>query len=372
MNKKVGQLLKEVREEKGLSIKDVARDTNIAIKFVIALENEDYSQFPGETFTVGFLKTYSDYLKLDSYTVMNIYKGEQMSESSQPLQDILDPTRPFHSIQMEKNRLLPIILISVLVIGIGLFAIFYDGSDSNSTIVKEDLEEEKTPKPIKDSIPEITFVNQSVPENSSVPFMLTPDQGFTFSVANQQCKIFIKSVKKTDDKENIATIGFNIFPERKVYFFESKVGLESVLSFNNPELASLGREIKITTQAVTDNSAKILIKLGEQNKQGTSSTVTMGDVPISIILHYSKSTFSEFIIDGQTGESRVVPAGETRQLEARDRLEIKVMDGSAVEISQNGKEKTKLGKTTRYVKKIFQKVPNPLDSTQFNIRESGE
>lgn len=232
--------------------------------------------------------------------------------------------------------------------------------------------EENAPKTNRDNIPDITFVNQSIPENANVPFMLTPDQGFTFSVANQQCKIFIKSVKKSDDKENIATIGFNIFPERKVYFFESKVGLESVLSFNNPELSSLGREIKITTQAVTDNSAKILIKLGEQNKQGNSNQNTMGDVPISVILHYSKSTFSEFIIDGQTGESRVVPAGETRQLEARDRLEIKVMDGSAVEISQNGRDKVKLGRTTKYVKKIFQKVPNPLDSTQFNIRESGE
>ncbi len=368
MNKKVGQLLKEVREEKGLSVKDVARDTNISLKFIIALENEDYMQFPGETFTIGFLKTYSDYLKLDSSSVMNLYKGEQLTESAQPLQDILDPTRSFQSLNIEKNRILPILLFAVLVVVIGLFAYFYE-SEPTTTPENEKENATNTIVPNPSAIPDIAFVNQSVPENKEIPFMLTPDQGFTFSVSNQVCKIFIKSVKKTEDKENIATIGFNIFPEKKVYTFESKVGLESLLSFNNPELASLGREVKITTQAVTDNSAKILVKLGDKKQEG--SVKPIGDVPIQVTLYYSKSSFSEYIIDGQTGESRVVSAGETKQLEARDRLEIKVMDGSAVDIVQNGKDKIKLGRA-RYVKKIYQKVQNPLDSTKFEIKESGE
>jgi len=61
-----------------------------------------------------------------------------------------------------------------------------------------------------------------------------------------------------------------------------------------------------------------------------------------------------------------------KQLEARDRLEIKVGDGGAVEMIQNGKDRVKLGKPGRLAKKIFLKVPNPYDNTQFIIKELGE
>ena len=107
-NKRVGQILREVREEKNLSVKDVSRDTNIAIKFIIALENEDYAQFPAETFTIGFLKTYSDYLKLDTAGMMNLYRGEQLVESQQPLEELTKPTVKMIALELEKNKLLPI------------------------------------------------------------------------------------------------------------------------------------------------------------------------------------------------------------------------------------------------------------------------
>ena len=371
-NKRVGQILREVREEKNLSVKDVSRDTNIAIKFIIALENEDYAQFPAETFTIGFLKTYSDYLKLDTAGMMNLYRGEQLVESQQPLEELTKPTVKMIALELEKNKLLPIGIILGVCLAVFLVIYFTDSGDSSSSSSETTITETtETPNPVTSStIPEISFISQSVPENSSVPFTLTPEQGFTFSVNNQQCKIFIRGVKKIDG-ENFAVIGFNIFPEKKVYTFESKVGTESLLSFNNPELTSLRREIKIITQAVTDNSAKILVRLSGDAKPD-SNNKPIGDVPIQITLYFVRSSYVEFIIDGQTGEKGLVSSGETKQLKARDRLEIKVGDGGAVEMIQNGKEKVKLGRPGRLAKKIFLKVPSPYDNTQFIIREQGE
>ena len=373
-NKRVGQILREVREEKNLSVKDVSRDTNIAIKFVIALENEDYAQFPAETFTIGFLKNYSDYLKLDTAGMLNLYRGEQLVESQQPLEELTKPTVKMIALELKTNKLLPlgIILGGCLAVFLVIFFSERDNSDSSSTTTESTTTETKeTTNPTSHStIPEISFISQSVPENSSVPFTLTPEQGFTFSVNNQQCKIFIKGVKKVDG-ENFATIGFNIFPEKKVYNFDSKVGTESVLSYNNPELTSLRREIKIVTQAVTDSSAKILVRLSGEAKPD-SNNKPIGDVPIQVTLYFIRSSYVEFIIDGQTGERGLVSSGETKQLEARDRLEIKVGDGGAVDMIQNGKEKVKLGRPGRLAKKIFLKAPSPYDNTQFIIRELGE
>ena len=47
-------ILREARENRKLSLKDVARETNITPRYVDALENEDYSIFPGETYALGF------------------------------------------------------------------------------------------------------------------------------------------------------------------------------------------------------------------------------------------------------------------------------------------------------------------------------
>ncbi len=372
-NKRVGQILREVREEKNLSVKDVSRDTNIAIKFVIALENEDYAQFPAETFTIGFLKNYSDYLKLDTAGMMNLYRGEQLVESQQPLEELTKPTVKMIALELKSNKLLPIGIILGVCLAVFLVIFFSDSGDSSSSTTDPSTttETQETPNPVNPSaIPDISYIQQSVPENSSVPFTLTPEQGFKFSVNNQQCKIFIKGVRKVDG-ENFATIGFNIFPEKKVYTFDSKVGTESVLSYNNPELTSLRREIKIVTQAVTDNSAKIMVRLSGEAKPD-SNNKPIGDVPIQVTLYFTRSSYVEFIIDGQTGERGLVSSGETKQLEARDRLEIKVGDGGAVEMIQNGKEKVRLGRPGRLAKKIFLKAPSPYDNTQFIIRELGE
>ena len=371
-NKRVGQILREVREEKNLSVKDVSRDTNIAIKFVIALENEDYAQFPAETFTIGFLKNYSDYLKLDTAGMMNLYRGEQLVESQQPLEELTKPTVKMIALELKSNKLLPLGIILGVCLAVSLVYYFSENSDSSATVESNTpVETTENPNPVNPSlIPDISYIQQSVPENSSVPFTLTPEQGFKFSVNNQQCKIFIKGVKKVDG-ENFATIGFNIFPEKKVYTFDSKVGSESVLSYNNPELTSLRREIKIVTQAVTDNSAKIMVRLSGEAKPD-SNNKPIGDVPIQVTLYFIRSSYVEFIIDGQTGERGLVSSGETKQLEARDRLEIKVGDGGAVEMIQNGKEKVKLGRPGRLAKKIFLKAPSPYDNTQFIIRELGE
>ena len=124
------------------------------------------------------------------------------------------------------------------------------------------------------------------------------------------------------------------------------------------------------TQAVTEKSAKVLVTLKEEREGVASKPV--GDVPIQVALFFSKPSYVEFVIDGQMGERGLVSAGEVKHLEARDRLEMKVGDGGAVEMVQNGKERVVLGKPGKLVKKIFIRKQNPYDSTQSIIGELGE
>ncbi|MCB1140763.1 MAG: helix-turn-helix domain-containing protein [Leptospiraceae bacterium] len=370
--KRVGQILRETREERNLTVRDVSKDTNIAMKFILALESEDYSLFPAETFTIGFLKTYSDYLKLDTAHMLNLYRGEQLEESQLPLEELTKPTVKMLAVELEKNRaILPILIVVLVLVGIFFFSYFYEnnssesGSSGNSGSILEDKNK------LSSEIPtDMTFSQQSLSESTPIPLTLTPEQGFTFNVGSQQCKIFIKGVKLNPDGNNTAILGLNIYPDKNVYTFDSKIGEDIVLDSSIPELESLRREIKIQNQAITENSAKIMVSLGDEKEFNNSKP--SGDVPIQITLYFLKSSYAEFIIDGQTGEKGLISANETKQLEAKDRLEIKVGDGGVVEMIQNGKDRVKMGRPGKLTKKIFYKVPSPYDSTQFIIKETGE
>lgn len=365
--KRVGQILKEAREERKLTVKDVSKETNIAIKYIIALETEDYSQFPAETFALGFLKNYAAYLKLDNSMLMNLYRGEQIEESQAPLEEL---TKPTSSNYVDKNQI--ITAISIVLLLVAAYFAYLSFADS-SGISQEENKQIGTNKKSEAGIPsKIQFVNQSLPEGKSIPFILTEDRGVSFSVSNQQCKIFIKSVEEgRNPGKNKAEIGFNIFPEKEIYYFKTIVGEESILNPKIPELSKLRRDVRIYTQAVTEKSAKVLVTLG-QEREGKSENQPVGDVPIQVTLFFNKNSYVEFVIDGQPGERGIVSSGEIKSLEAKDRLEIKVGDGGAVEMIQNGKDRVQLGRPGKLVKKIFVRTQNPYDSTQSIIKELGE
>ena len=58
-----GEILQKTREEKNLDIDKIAREISIEKRFLVGLENEDYSAFPGEAYMVGFLRNYDGITK---------------------------------------------------------------------------------------------------------------------------------------------------------------------------------------------------------------------------------------------------------------------------------------------------------------------
>jgi cytoskeletal protein RodZ len=91
----IGQKLKSVREEKGLSLDQVARDTHIAKRFVSSLENDDFTSFPGDTYVIGFLRNYAEYLGLDVPELISLYKNMKIQEQPVPLDALIVRRRRF-------------------------------------------------------------------------------------------------------------------------------------------------------------------------------------------------------------------------------------------------------------------------------------
>lgn len=62
----LGNLLRRTREAKGLTLAQVEESTRIRIKYIEALEAEEYDQLPHGIYVKGFLKTYASFLGLDA------------------------------------------------------------------------------------------------------------------------------------------------------------------------------------------------------------------------------------------------------------------------------------------------------------------
>jgi len=65
----VGERLREAREEKGLSLDDVARQTRIPIRHLEHIERGEWDALPAITYSVGFARSYANAVGLDGPAV---------------------------------------------------------------------------------------------------------------------------------------------------------------------------------------------------------------------------------------------------------------------------------------------------------------
>lgn len=81
----VGDILKEKREEKGVSIKQASKELRIREKFLNAMEESNYDVFDSEVYIKGFLRNYSNFLGLNSERIIRLYRRERESSLESPV-----------------------------------------------------------------------------------------------------------------------------------------------------------------------------------------------------------------------------------------------------------------------------------------------
>jgi cytoskeleton protein RodZ len=70
----IGSSLREARMRERIDISEVEAQTKIRAKYLRAIENEEWDLLPGPIYAKSFLRTYSDYLGLDSRMLLDEYK----------------------------------------------------------------------------------------------------------------------------------------------------------------------------------------------------------------------------------------------------------------------------------------------------------
>jgi cytoskeleton protein RodZ len=70
----IGETLREARMRRRIDMTEVEAATKIRAKYLRALESEEFDLLPGPTFVKTFLRTYAEYLDLDSRLLVEEYK----------------------------------------------------------------------------------------------------------------------------------------------------------------------------------------------------------------------------------------------------------------------------------------------------------
>ena len=115
----VGQKLRETREQHNFSLEQVARDTHISKQYLEALETEQFSAIPGETYIIGFLRNYAEYLSLNPEEIISLYKNIQIQEQPLPMTELLEPAGP-----KGPPRLLILLVIVLAILGGGGYLLY--------------------------------------------------------------------------------------------------------------------------------------------------------------------------------------------------------------------------------------------------------
>jgi cytoskeletal protein RodZ len=80
-----GRKLKEARENKNITLKEASYATKIGIRFLKALENDEYDIFPSHIYLRSFLKNYVSFLELDGEKFSGEFKSVLPPVKQSPL-----------------------------------------------------------------------------------------------------------------------------------------------------------------------------------------------------------------------------------------------------------------------------------------------
>jgi len=145
----LGDFLKEERLKLKVNLNQIAKDTNIPIKYLEAIENDEYSAFPGEAYLKGFLRTYCKYINLDPDEIVNKYDRIKIAETPTPIEKLIP--KPRANIK-PAAVFAAIIIIPILIT---MLIIFATGKNkNNNTVVK--IEKQKKKKDTEKKVFEIS------------------------------------------------------------------------------------------------------------------------------------------------------------------------------------------------------------------------
>ena len=65
MAESIGEKLRLAREARGIALRDISEQTRISMRYLEAIESDDYRRLPGGIFNRSFIRAYAKFIGYD-------------------------------------------------------------------------------------------------------------------------------------------------------------------------------------------------------------------------------------------------------------------------------------------------------------------
>lgn len=111
---KIGAMLKEMRQQKGLKLVDISKKLCIRRCYLEAIEESNYSEIPPFPYGNGFIRSYANFLGLNGENIIELYKEETASKGKG--MNVLEP-QPEASMPNIHHILISLLAIALVYAG---------------------------------------------------------------------------------------------------------------------------------------------------------------------------------------------------------------------------------------------------------------
>ncbi len=117
MSSSLGEKLRQAREERGISISEVAEQTRISSLYLKSIEDDNYKPLPGGIFNKGFIKSYAKYVGIDENEALQDY-ARLVAENEAAGEDPHPKYRPEVLTDDRSSSMLPTIIIAGIILAL--------------------------------------------------------------------------------------------------------------------------------------------------------------------------------------------------------------------------------------------------------------
>ena len=135
MAESIGEKLRLAREARGIALRDISEQTRISIRYLEAIEGDDYRRLPGGIFNRSFIRAYAKFIGYDENNALEDYartlreRGESDDEGSKSHHSLVyTDDGGGHSRSSLKTLFLAILILAALSAAVYFGLRFYQRS----------------------------------------------------------------------------------------------------------------------------------------------------------------------------------------------------------------------------------------------------
>lgn len=189
-----GEELRLAREARGITLRQISDQTRISIRYLEAIESNDYKRLPGGIFNRSFIKAYAKQISFDEKAALEGYLRTAREQGDAADEVVTTPYRPHVYTDGGSRSPLVTVLLAILILAIlslGVYAVlhWYQRRDAARSIT--------TPQPPTQTTTQAP--NSSVPP-ASAPTPATPANQFHIEVRALGESVWVSTQADNDTK----------------------------------------------------------------------------------------------------------------------------------------------------------------------------